>query len=74
MRSAPSSGAQAPPPPKPDDPKPPAPKVKKRRVVEVKTLWSGGFIETTDDVEAFLAKLRAELQAAVDADERVRIK
>ena len=69
--------AQAPPPPKPDDPtppKPPTPRVKKRRVVEVKALWSGGFIETSDDVEAFLTKLRAELEAALDADERVQIK
>jgi hypothetical protein len=56
---------------KPDDPRP---KVKKRRVVEAKTLWSGGFIETAEDVEAFLNRLRAELEAALEADERVQIK
>ena len=59
-------------PPETDDPKPP--KVKKRRIVEVKTLWSNGFIETQGDVEAFLGELRAELEAALAADERVQIK
>jgi len=52
----------------------PQPKVKKRRVVEPKALWTGGFIETPDDVEAFLTKLRNELEAALEADERVQIK
>ena len=63
--------AQLPPPP--DDPTPP-PIIKKRRVVEVKSLWSGGFIETPDDVESFLARLRSELEAALAAEERVQIK
>ena len=53
---------------------PPKPKVKTRRVVEPKSLWTGGFIETPADIEAFLTKLRAELEAALDADERVQIK
>ena len=69
--------AQAPPPPKPDDPTPPMPpkpQVKKRRVVEARAIWSGGFIETPEDVEAFLNKLRAALEAALEADERVQIK
>lgn len=73
--------AQVPPPPPPVDggddtpqPPPPKPKVKKRRVVQPKSLWSGGFIETTADVEAFLTSLRAELEAALEADERVQIK
>ena len=57
-----------------DDPKPPVPKVKKRRVIDAKSLVAGGFIESPDDVEAFLAKLREELEAALDADERVQIK
>jgi len=59
------------PPPKHDDP---TPKVKRRRIVEAKSLWSGDFIETPEDVEAFLNKLRAELEAALEADERVQIK
>jgi len=69
--------AQAPPPPQPDDPTPvapPAPKVKKRRVVEAKALWPGTFIENEADMEAFLKKLRAELESALNADERIQIK
>jgi len=51
-----------------------APKVKKHRVVEPKRMWSGAFIENKDDMEAFLKKLRTELEAALEADERVQIK
>jgi hypothetical protein len=53
---------------------PPTPPVKKRRVVEPRTLLSGGFIETPADLEDFLARLRAELEAALEANERVQIK
>jgi hypothetical protein len=56
-------------PPKPDDPPP-----KKRRVVDARSLWSGEFIETADDVEAFIDKLRAALESALEADEKVQIK
>jgi hypothetical protein len=68
--------AQAAPEPQGGDatPKPPKPKIKPRRVVEAKTLWSGGFIETAEDVESFLTKLRTALEAAIKADERVQIK
>jgi hypothetical protein len=80
--------AQTPPPaPKPtpgptppdtvEDPKLPTPQkplVKKRRVIEVKSLCSSNFIETNEDLETFLSKLRTELTAALDADERVQIK
>jgi len=57
-------------------PTPPKPKVtiKKRRVVEPKSLWAGGFIETSADIETFLTKLREELEAALEANERVQIK
>ena len=48
--------------------------VKKRRVVETRNLWSGGFIETPDDVNAFLDALRTELEAALAANERVQLK
>ena len=65
--------AQLPPSPDPDDQTPP-PIIKKRRVVEVKSLWSGGFIETPADVDRFLARLRSELEAALAAEERVQIK
>ena len=58
---------------RPDDPTP-TPRVKKRCVVEAKALWPGGFIETPEDVEAFLKKLREELEAALKADERIQLK
>ena len=70
-------GAQVAPSQTPDGPAKGGPlpsKVKKRRVVEAKTLWSGGLIETAEDVEAFLAKMRTALEAAIAADERVQIK
>jgi len=50
------------------------PTIKTRRVVDAKLLWSGGFIETADDMEEFLKKLRAELEAALAAEERIQIK
>ena len=54
---------------------PPVPSsVKKRRSIEVRSMWSGGFIETQEDVDEFLSKLRAELEEALKADERVQIK
>jgi len=56
---------------KPNDPKP---KIKKRRVLEAKKLWSSGFIETQADVEAFLEQLRAALETAIKSDERIQIK
>ena len=67
--------AQTPPSPKSDNSASPPPKakVKKRRVVEPRALWSGSFIETQVDVDAFLEKLRTELEAALQADERVQI-
>ena len=62
--------------PKPDvlTATPSIPPVKKRRVVEAKSLWSGSFIETEDDMEDFLKKLRVVLKAALAANERVQIK
>ena len=68
---------QVPPPPGPDEPTPvtpPKPKVKNRRIVEARGLWTGGFIETQADVDSFLGKLRAALEDALAADERVQIK
>lgn len=67
----------APPAPKPGEGAPPTsstPKVKKRRLVDVRSLVSGTFIETPEDMETFLKKLRAELESALDADERIQIK
>ena len=70
--------AQAPPEPgpeggaAPDTPAPPP--VKKRRVVEAKSLMSEEFIETAEELEAFLRKLRTEIEAALADDDRVQIK
>lgn len=64
--------AQIPPPPEPDALKPSI--VKKRCVVEAKSLYPNIFIETPQDVEIFLTKLREVLEAAIDADERVQLK
>jgi len=48
--------------------------VKRRRVVEAKKLCPGIFIETPQDVEIFLTKLREVLEAAIEADQRVQLK
>ena len=42
--------------------------------VEAKAAWSGTFIESQADVDTFLDALRKELEAAIEADERVQIK
>jgi hypothetical protein len=52
----------------------PKPRPRKRRVVEPRTLCAGGIIETAEEIETFLGKLRNELQTAIAADERVQIK
>jgi hypothetical protein len=61
-------------PPGPIGPNPPPPLLKERQVVEAKSFWSNGFIETKDQVDSFIEKLRSELEAAIDADKRVQIK
>ena len=65
--------AQAPP-PGPGPTPPPKPQVRKRRVVDPKALCAGSFIETEQDIDDFLRKLRAELEAAIKAGERVQLK
>jgi hypothetical protein len=55
-------------------PHPVTPPLKKRRTVEARSAWPRGFIETQDDIEAFLQNLRNALETAVAADERVQIK
>jgi hypothetical protein len=63
------------PPPPGDGGKPfVGPTAKKRRSVEMGSMWSGKFIETQEEVDAFLRKLRDELEAAIKADERVQIR
>ena len=53
---------------------PPVPPLKKRRGVEAKAFWSGGFLETQEDVDAYLSKLRAELESGLEAGHRIQIK
>lgn len=52
----------------------PAPPVRKRRVVEPSKLAPPGFLESTADVEDFLATLRAALESALAAGERIQIR
>lgn len=53
---------------------PVTPKVRKRRLIETKTLCQSEFIETAEEMEAFLTALREELQATLDAGERAQLK
>ncbi|MEZ4281615.1 MAG: hypothetical protein R3F21_18570 [Myxococcota bacterium] len=41
--------------------------------MDAKTLWPSSFIETENEMETFLEKLRTEL-GGLDADERIQIK
>ena len=50
------------------------PKVKRRRVIKATALCTTEFIETQEEMDAFLSKLRTELKDALDNDERVQIK
>ncbi len=51
--------------------KPPA---KKRRVVEPSHIVAIPYLETKEDVDAFLSKLRKELEEAIENNERVEIR
>jgi hypothetical protein len=68
----------APPAPNGDAPTTPAappPKpTKKRRVIEPTKLVTQNFLENKDDVDAFLEKLRKELESAINNNERVEIR
>jgi hypothetical protein len=68
--SAPPPGGNATPPP----PTPPAPPVAKPiRVVRVADLGAKTYLETEQDVDAYVAKLRSELMAAIAAGHRTRV-
>jgi hypothetical protein len=75
------AAANVKPKPEPDDagsadkPPPPPPKPsKKRRVIEPIKLVTQNFLENKDDVDAFLKKLRDELESAINNNERVEIR
>lgn len=59
-------GTPTPPPPAPTAPKP-------IRVVRVADLGAKTYLETEQDVDAYVAKLRAELMAAIAAGHRTRV-
>ena len=46
----------------------------KRRVVKASTLAPKSLLETREDVEAYLRKLRQALEAAIEAGERIEIR
>lgn len=60
-----TSGNKPTPPPKPS---------KKRRVVEPNKLVAQNYLESREDVDAFLDRLRDELEAAIENNERVEIR
>ena len=53
-------------------PKPPA--AKPRHTLRPADLVSAAFLETEDDIDAFLSKLQAELKAALDRGQRIQIR
>ena len=53
---------------------PDKPYVKKRRVVKVAPLSTKAYLETQEDVNEFLEKLRQELEAALKAESRIEIR
>jgi hypothetical protein len=53
---------------------PPATPVKKRRVINPQQLVGSGYLETQEDIENFLIKLRKELEQALANNERVEIR
>ncbi|MDB9704334.1 BREX system P-loop protein BrxC [Rhodospirillales bacterium] len=57
-----------------DKPLPPPIPSKKRRVVEPTKLVTQNFLENKEDVDAFLEKLREELEEAINNNERVEIR
>jgi len=50
------------------------PVVKKQKVVRPADLVSAAYLETKDDVDAFLSALRQELEKAIANDERIQIR
>lgn len=50
------------------------PIVKPRRAISPRELVGSGFLETQEDIDDFLEKLRKALEAAVAANERIQIK
>lgn len=52
----------------------PTPVVKKQRIVRPVEIAKSAYLETLQDVDRFLEKLRAELEQAIDNNERIQIR
>jgi len=50
------------------------PKFKPPRVILPKTLTTKSYLESKEDIDEFLKKLRSELEAAINNDERIEIR
>ena len=50
------------------------PQAKKRRIIQPMRLAGSSYLETRDDVETFLDKLRKELEEAINNNERIEIR
>ncbi|QDV43920.1 hypothetical protein Enr13x_37800 [Stieleria neptunia] len=50
------------------------PKFKKPKVIHPKTIVTKAYLETHDDIDEFLKALRAEMEAAINNDERIEIR
>ena len=56
-----------------DEINPPLPKPKPIRTLKVRGLSNATYLETAQDIDDFLGKLRTQLEQAVQSGERVRI-
>ena len=50
------------------------PTIKKQRVVKPASLLKASYLETSEDVDRFIAELRRELEAAIKNNERIQIR
>ena len=74
VRQAAERLATVTPPAKGAVPRPSMPVLKKKRVVEPAKLMDSAYLETPAEVDAFLGRLRVELEQAVQNHERVEIR
>lgn len=70
----PANGGEAPAGQQPAEPQVQKPPAKKRRIVQPMRLAGASYLETREDVDAFLDKLRRELEDAISNNERVEIR
>jgi hypothetical protein len=66
--------AKTPPPAQPGKTEPPAPVVKSRCIIKPADFVNKPYLETSDDVKAFIEDLRQRLEAAIAKNERIQIR